>query len=76
MHQIFVRTLKVYGVFHTRLHLKYVEEFFEVVPRMVARGEIRYAEDCKYGLEHAMEAIVDVQTGKNKGKSVIVVAKA
>lgn len=47
----------------------------ETFEAAVARGEIKYLEDRKLGLEHAGEAIVDVQTGRNKGKSVIVVAQ-
>ena len=42
---------------------------------MIANGEIKYNEDVKYGLENAMEAILDVQKGVNKGKSIIVVSQ-
>ncbi|KAF9806657.1 hypothetical protein IEO21_08612 [Rhodonia placenta] len=57
------------------LVLIHLAEFYRDVPAAVARGEIKYLEDRKLGLEHAGEAIVDVQTGRNKGKSVIVVAQ-
>lgn len=45
------------------------------MPAKVARGEIKYQEDKTIGLERAGEAILSVLTGKNTGKSVIVVAE-
>ena len=45
------------------------------MPKKLASGEIKYTEDITRGLENAGHAILDVQTGKNKGKSVVVVAE-
>ena len=72
--QIFVRALKVYGLLgYNHRHL--IDQFYKEIPPMVARGEIKYREDVKYGLQKAPEAIYEVQTGRNEGKSVIIVAK-
>lgn len=51
------------------------EEFYATIPRMIADGQIRYLEDAKKGLQWAGHAILDVQQGKNKGKSVIIVGE-
>ncbi|KAG9227210.1 hypothetical protein PLEOSDRAFT_1113387 [Pleurotus ostreatus PC15] len=51
------------------------KEFYDTVPAMIAKGDIVFLEDKKYGLEKVGEAILDVQSGKNHGKSVIVVAE-
>ena len=74
---IFARELKLSGfiVNNPTLVEKYDEEFYREVPRRIASGEVRYSEDATRGLENAGHAILDVQTGKNKGKSVVVVAE-
>jgi len=69
------KELQISGFIVHNLHYKYLEAFYREVPSMVARGEIKYLEDITQGLENAGEAILDVQTGKNKGKSVILVAE-
>ncbi|KAF4562600.1 hypothetical protein EYR36_003994 [Pleurotus pulmonarius] len=51
------------------------KEFYDTVPAMIAKGDIVFLEDKKYGLDQVGEAILDVQSGKNHGKSVIVVAE-
>ncbi|KAF4581546.1 hypothetical protein EYR40_009831 [Pleurotus pulmonarius] len=51
------------------------KEFYDTVPAMIAKGDIVFLEDKKYGLDQVGEAILDVQSGKNRGKSVIVVAE-
>ena len=56
------------------LESKYADEFFRTFPARVARGEIKYKEHRVDGLEHAGQAILDVQSGKNTGKMVVVVA--
>ncbi|KAF9806658.1 hypothetical protein IEO21_08613 [Rhodonia placenta] len=55
--------------------LIHIDELYRTILTKVACGEIKYKEDAKHGLEAVGEAIVDVQIGKNKGKSVIVVAE-
>ena len=56
------------------LEHKYADEFFRTFPARVASGEIKYKEYLVRGLENAGEAILDVQSGKNFGKCVVVVA--
>ena len=73
---IFAKELKLFGFIVASLDSKYTEEFYRVVPAKIASGEIRYTEDVTKGLQFAGHAIVDVQKGRNKGKSVIVVAEA
>jgi hypothetical protein len=46
------------------------------MPTKIARGEIKYQEDKTVGLEHVGEALLSVLTGKNTGKSVVVVAES
>ncbi|EED80045.1 predicted protein [Postia placenta Mad-698-R] len=72
---IFAKQLTLSGFLINRLRHKYQDAFYSEMPARVARGEIKYTEDITRGLEKAGEAIVDVQTGKNKGKSVILVAE-
>ncbi|CCM00867.1 uncharacterized protein FIBRA_02913 [Fibroporia radiculosa] len=68
------KSIQLSGFIVLDLFAKYDEEFYKTVPGMVARGEIKYLEDAKRGLEAAGDAILEVQSGKNKGKSVIIVA--
>lgn len=53
---------------------KYLNQFMEEIPARVAKGEIQYTEDKRYGLESAGQTFYDVQAGHNTGKAVIVVA--
>ncbi|KAJ3549404.1 hypothetical protein NM688_g5179 [Phlebia brevispora] len=73
--QIFVRGLKVYG-FLAYNHTYYKPDFYREIPPKVARGEIKYREDIKHGLDKLPEAIFELQKGENEGKSVIIVAEA
>ncbi|KAI8989082.1 NAD-P-binding protein [Trametes punicea] len=68
------KELAINGFIVTTLQPKYEAEFLATVPRRVASGEIEYREDRVRGLENAGRAIVDVQSGRNKGKSVVAVA--
>lgn len=52
---------------------KHHARFYAEVPGKVARGEIKYVEDAKQGLQYAGEAILEVQKGRNSGKSVVIV---
>ncbi|EIN09198.1 NAD(P)-binding protein [Punctularia strigosozonata HHB-11173 SS5] len=51
---------------------KYSEEFYGTVPQQLASGKLQYKEHIYHGLESAGEAIVDQLTGKNLGKSVLI----
>jgi len=52
-----------------------LEAFQREIPPKVARGEIIYVESITHGLENAVEALLDVLTGKSMGKSVVLVAE-
>ncbi|KDQ64391.1 hypothetical protein JAAARDRAFT_28018 [Jaapia argillacea MUCL 33604] len=69
------KAIKMCGFLVFQFQEKYIEEFYKVVPAKLASGEIKYTEDITRGLEKVGEAILAVQTGKNKAKSVIVVAE-
>ena len=52
---------------------KYGKKFMDDIPARVARGEIKYNEDKRRGLDAVGQTLYDVQAGKNTGKAVIVV---
>ena len=66
--------LHIHGFIVGTLRDKYVDSFYSDFVERVARGEIKYKEYIVRGLENAGEAILDVQSGKNFGKCVVVVA--
>ena len=66
--------LSLHGFLVSSLRAKYVDAFYAEFPARVARGEIRYKEYVVRGLAQAGQAIVDVQSGKNFGKCVLLVA--
>ncbi|KAK7458784.1 hypothetical protein VKT23_009789 [Stygiomarasmius scandens] len=72
---IVARRIAMNGFIQSDLASKWNKEFNEVVPKKLVNGEIKHTEDISKGLEHAGEALLEVQTGKNKGKKVIVVAE-
>ena len=53
---------------------KYRSEFYATIPEKIARGELKYKEYVLRGLDKAGQGILDVVTGKNFGKCIIVVA--
>lgn len=73
--QIVAKELKIFGFIVSSLLPKYRAEFYATVPRWLAEGKLKYLEDAKHGLALAGEAILDVQSGKNHGKSVVIVAE-
>ena len=54
---------------------KYDEVFYAEIPARVARGEIKFTEDIRQGLQSVGKAIEDIQRGRNTGKVVVVVAE-
>ncbi|KAJ8474584.1 hypothetical protein ONZ45_g15904 [Pleurotus djamor] len=44
-------------------------DFYNTVPAMIRDGKLKFLEDAKHGLDKAGEAILDVQSGKNHGKT-------
>lgn len=73
--QIFAKELHLHGFLVFTLLSKYGEPFYAEIPGRIARGEFRYIEDIKKGLEYAGDAILEVQQGRNHGKSVVQVAE-
>ncbi|PFH47748.1 hypothetical protein AMATHDRAFT_151392 [Amanita thiersii Skay4041] len=55
-------------------HEKYEQEFYEVVPREVSAGRIKYIFQAYHGLDHAAEAFLQLMTGGNVGKSVLILS--
>ncbi|OSD00542.1 NAD-P-binding protein [Trametes coccinea BRFM310] len=72
---IVTKELTVQGFVVGTIRPKYEEWFYSTWPKRVASGEIKYKEDRVYGLENAGQAIADVQSGRNFGKSVVIVAE-
>lgn len=75
MSQAAKKQLKISGFLFANLEGKYGAKFYQEIPAKVARGEIKYREDKTIGLERVGEAILAMMTGKNTGKSVVVVAE-
>ncbi|KAI0649633.1 NAD-P-binding protein [Trametes meyenii] len=73
--RVFVRELQIHGFLFTALQDKYAAEFRASVPRRVARGEIVYREHRLCGLGRAGTAVLDVLSGRNFGKCVVIVAE-
>ena len=69
------KRLNVHGFVVADFFAKYKAEFDTTIPPLVAAGAIRYKEHRVRGLERAGQAILDVQTGVNFGKCVVVVAE-
>ncbi|RDX54995.1 NAD(P)-binding protein [Lentinus brumalis] len=72
--KIVAQELHIHGFIVGSIRDKYVDEFYSKFVQRVASGEIKYKEHLVRGLENAGEAILDVQSGKNFGKCVVVVA--
>jgi len=53
------------------LYAKYEKEFYDVFPKLVASGELKYKEHVFEGLEKMPEALIAVQKGDNTGKAVV-----
>ncbi|TFK55594.1 alcohol dehydrogenase [Heliocybe sulcata] len=69
------KQISMHGFVIGFLAAKYEEEFYRVMPELVASGKIQYAEEVTHGLEPVGEALLAVLTGANKAKVVIEVAK-
>lgn len=75
MFMIVSKSIVFRGFLVANLEKQYGDDFYREVPPMVARGDVKYVEDVTRGLEGVGQAILDVQMGKNKGKSVILLAE-
>ncbi|PIL28118.1 hypothetical protein GSI_09769 [Ganoderma sinense ZZ0214-1] len=69
------REITLHGFLFDSLRPKHAAAFFRTMPGRVASGAVRYKEHVVHGLENAGQAILDVQEGRNFGKSVVVVAE-
>ena len=75
MVQVVAKQLHIHGFLVNALQAKYAAEFFAAVPARVAAGALRHREHRVLGLERAGHALLDVMTGANFGKCVVVVAE-
>lgn len=71
---ILFKSLNVQGFIVSNILKKYNDAFYTEIPSKVASGEIKYLEYTKRGLEASGQTLLDVLTGKNTGKAIIVVA--
>lgn len=69
-----MKSLNVQGFIVSNILKKYNDAFYTEIPSKVASGEIKYLEYTKRGLEASGQTLLDVLTGKNTGKAIIVVA--
>jgi NADPH-dependent curcumin reductase CurA len=73
MMPIIQQQISMYGFVMGSLDWKYKEEFFQVVPKLLANGRLKFKEDISKGLENMGQGFHDVHCGKNLGKKVVVV---
>ena len=73
--QIIAKELQIHGFLIFTLQHKYGDAFYAEIPARVAKGEFTYIEDVTKGLDRAGHAILDVQQGRNHGKSIVQVAE-
>jgi len=74
LNKIFEKCLDIHGFLVGMLEPEYGKEFYEVMPKMIAEGRIRWREEVWDGLDKVGEAILAVQKGENKAKTVVRVA--
>lgn len=63
--------LTVRGFLVFEFEKEYQEEFYNVIPKQLANGEMKFKEHVVKGLEGVPEAFVHLLEGKNEGKVVI-----
>jgi NADPH-dependent curcumin reductase CurA len=56
------------------LFARYEQDFYETMPADVASGKFKYTEHRYSGLSQVGQALADVQTGRNHGKAVVILA--
>ncbi|EEB89727.1 hypothetical protein MPER_12143 [Moniliophthora perniciosa FA553] len=72
--QVIYKSITINGLYVFEHDHKYREEFYQTIPALIAKGEIKYTEEIENGLETVGEAIYKQQKGLNKAKVVIKVA--
>lgn len=75
LQQLVWREITFNGFLNTSLAPKYDDEFYKSMPARVASGEIKYKEHLVKGLEKTGQALLDVLSGDNFGKSAVVVSE-
>lgn len=68
------KSLTLQGFFVGDLDAKYSKAFYEEIPPKVVSGEIKHLEYIMRGIKSAGEVVVEVQTGKNLGRAILIVA--
>lgn len=68
--EVLTRRLRMEG-FVIFDHIKRFDETAAVLAQMLSRGTLRYAEDIGTDIADAPQALVDVYSGKNRGKKLI-----
>jgi len=71
---VLFKSLTIQGFIVGNLEAEYSKAFYNEIPGRIARGEIKYVEYVKHGLQSAGQLLVDVLKGDNFGKAVIIVA--
>ncbi|KAJ3906694.1 hypothetical protein F5879DRAFT_944932 [Lentinula edodes] len=74
MRNVLANRLSINGLLVFDHQERYLDEFYEVIPKKLASGEFKYTEDITRGLDKGGEAILEVQKGVNTAKKIIVVA--
>jgi len=64
--------IRMEGFVVTDWHPKYHQEFFELVPKDISKGRIKYIAHLFHGLHTTGSAFVDMLKGRNTGKTVII----
>ncbi|KAF7982666.1 hypothetical protein HWV62_27127 [Athelia sp. TMB] len=72
--EVFQKSLTVKGYRGPDFVQQYMADFIAEIPPLVFAGKIRLREHRYDGLKHAGQALADVHTGANFGKSLIVVS--
>ena len=69
--------LQIFGLYvgNPRLRAKYEAEFYREVPKLVISNKLKYTEHITKGIENTGQAILDILTGGNTGKSIVLVAE-
>ena len=72
--KIVTQSLQLHGFVYFYLAHKHIADFRSQYVPSVASGNIKYRTWAVRGLENAQQALVDVLSGKNFGKAILVVA--
>ena len=72
--EVITKSITLYGFAVTRLHAKFINQFYAEMPAKVASGKVQHREHVYDGLVQGGEAILAVQKGHNTAKAVVHVA--